>query len=177
MLPFFLICAVVTPTGEMDAMDAFFRGELYLVYIGELPPAGYRDRDTGMLLQSLGCEAEPELEQYRDDWNSFMERMCRYLCGSETRFSIRTDGESLSYSSCRLIYSDRWGSVPVAVHPEELAALAALAAGSVENADAGGFRLEMHSSLWSEPLSVVLPRGEGIVEELLSRGRLAIRVN
>ncbi len=177
MLLLILLSAIVTPPGESAAMDAFQEGRLSLVYIGELPPVGFRDIETGLLLESLGCEWDRETELFSEDWNKYMVNVWSYLGSDSTFFTIRSNEESLVYKNCELVYKDSWGAVPLQIFPEELASLVAISGYSLRDSFDNIVYVEMYTPLWQDTLRTELPLSSTVINNWFARGRREIRRN
>ena len=173
----FCVFAIMAPAGTIAAMDAFAEGRLSLVYIGDPPPVDYRDSETGILLESLGCESDSETERFRDSWNDFVLYQWSYLSSDSTFFVIRNAAESLEYRECVLVYRDAGGSVPIDIFPEELASLAATSRYSLRDSFENIVYLEMYTPIWDDTLKTELPLRNPVVVSLLERGRREIRRN
>lgn len=177
MLLLFLVSAIVTPPGEAAAMDAFAQGRLNLVYIGELPPVGHRDLETGLLLESLGCEWDQETEQFSEDWNEYMLNLWSYLGSDSTYFTIRNVAESLEYRNGVLVYRDSWGSVPFEIFPEELASLVEISRYSLRDSFEDIVYVEMYTPLRDDTLRTELPLYSPIIASWFEKGKMEIRRN
>ena len=177
MLWLLLVSAVVTPLGEAAAMEAFAQGRLNLVYIGEPSPVGYRDRETGLLLVSLGCEWDQETEQFSEEWNDYMLNLWSYLGSDSTYFTIRNVAESLVYRNGALVYRDSWGSVPFDIFPEELASLVEISGYSLRDSFEDIVYVEMYTPLWDDTLRTELPLHSPVIQTWFARGKREIRRN
>jgi len=177
MLYLLLFSYFMSPPGEVAAMEAYAAGELSLVYIGELPPEGYRDSATGILLESLGCEYDPDTEQFMEDWNGFTMNVWRYLGSDSTFFVIKTDLESLEYRNMSLVYRDQWGSVPIDIRPENIAAVVSLVCRTDTVVDSMSVRLEVYTPLQGDTLSAYVSSDATVIADLLARGRIEIQRN
>ncbi len=177
MLLFLLIATVITPPGMSDAIEAFRQGRLNLVYVGELPPVGYRDIETGLLLESIGCEMSEESSAYALDWNDYMLKQWAYLGSDSTSFIIRYEEESLVYQNNELVYRDSHGSVPIPILPEDLAGILAVLHYSLRDSVEEIVFIEFRSAQVDEVISTQLPYHTDCIERLFVEGRLAIRRN
>ena len=177
MLLLLLVSAIVTPPGEAAAINAFAQGRLNLVYIGEPPPVDYRDMETGLLLESLGCEWNQEAEQFSEDWNDYMLNLWSYLGSDSTYFTIRNVAESLEYRNGVLIYRDEWGSVPFEIFPEELASLVEISGYSLRDSFEDIVYVEMYIPLRYDTLRTELPAHSPVIATWFARGRREIRRN
>ncbi|MCK5787294.1 MAG: hypothetical protein KAH54_12150 [Candidatus Sabulitectum sp.] len=175
VIPF--LSSIITPPGEAAAMDAYVQGRLNLVYIGEPFPVGYRDLETGILLESLGCVLDERKEQYRDEWNDYMLNIWVCLGSDSTYFVVRSETESLEYYEGALVYRDSWGSVPVEIFPEDLSALSEVARYSLRDAFEDIVYLEMYTPLWEDTLRTEIPLHSPVVTLLLDKGRREIQRN
>jgi hypothetical protein len=179
MLFMMLMSTLTLSEGEAAAMDAFDQGKMHLVYIGELPPEGHRDSETGMLLEPLGCEWGQQTEQFCDNWNSYMLYLWSRIGSDSTSFVIKseTETESLEYGMGELIYRDEWGSVPIEIFPEELSALLTASDNSDEDIVDDVCFLEMYSLLREDTIRTELSVGSPAIAVLFDRGRREIRRN
>ncbi len=177
MLLFLLIATVITPPGMGDAIEAFSQGRLNLVYVGELPPIGYRDRETGLLLESIGCEMSDESSAYASNWNDYMLKQWAYLGSDSTSFVIRYEEEALEYRNNELVYRDSHGSVPISILPEDLAGILAVLHYSLRDSFEEIVYIEFRSAQVDEVVSTELPFHTDCIEKLFVEGRLAIRRN
>ncbi len=177
MLLFLLIATVITPPGMSDAIEAFSQGRLNLVYVGELPPVGYRDQETGLLLESIGCEMNEESSTYASDWNDYMLKQWAYLGSDSTSFVIRYEEESLVYQNNELVYIDSNGSVPIPILPEDLAGILAVLHYSLRDSFEEIVHIEFRSAQVDEVIATELPYHTDCIERLFVEGRLAIRRN
>jgi hypothetical protein len=177
MLFFMLMSVLMPPEGKIAAMEAFSQGRMNLVYIGELPPEGYRDTETGMLLESLGCEWDLDKENYSDGWNSYMQYLWSCVGSDSTYFVIRTETESLEYRNCELVYRDAWGSVPIDIFPEEFAGLLETSGYSLRDTIDNICWLEMYTPLQEDTIRTEIPVRSEVVARLFDRGRREIQRN
>ncbi|MCK5131946.1 MAG: hypothetical protein KAR40_07325 [Candidatus Sabulitectum sp.] len=177
MLLLFLLSSIITPPGEAAAMDAFAQGRLSLVCIGEPAPEGYRDQETGILLESLGCEWNEETGQFSEDWNEYMLNLWSYLGSDSTYFVVRSETESLEYRDRVLLYRDAWGSVPAEIFPEDLASLAEVSRYSLRDSFEDIAYLEMYTPLWGDTLRTEIPLYSPVIVTLFARGWREIRRN
>lgn len=177
MLLFLLLATVITPPGMGDAIEAFSQGRLNLVYVGELPPVGHRDRETGLLLESIGCEMSEESSTYMADWNGYMLKQWSYLGSDSTSFVIRYAEEALEYRNNELVYRDAHGSVPIPILPEDLSGILAVLHYSLRDSFEEIVHIEFRSAQFSEAVSTELPFHTDCIERLFVEGRMAIRRN
>jgi hypothetical protein len=177
MLFLIFMSVLMPPEGEIAAMEAFSQGRMNLVYTGELQPEGYRDTETGMLLESPGCEWDQDGEKFSDDWNSYMQYLWSRVGSDSTYFIIRTETESLEYWRCELVYRDAWGSVPTEIFPEEFAALLETSQYSLRDTIDNICWLEMYTPLQEDTIRTEIPVRSEVVARLFDRGRREIRRN
>ncbi len=177
MLLLLLVSAMVTPPGEAAAMDAFAQGRLNLVYIGQPTPVDYRDMETGLLIESLGCEWDQETEQFSEDWNNYMLNLWSYLGSDSTCFTIRNVAESLEYRNGVLVYRDAWGSVPFDIFPEELASLVEISGYSLRDSFEDIVYVEMYTPLRDDTLRTELPLHSPVITTWFEKGKREIRRN
>lgn len=177
MLLLLLIATVITPAGMGDAIEAFSQGRLNLVYIGEPPEAGYRDMETGLLLESIGCLMSEESSIYLSDWNKYMLKQWSYLGSDSTSFIIRYGEESLEYRNNELVYQDASGSVPIPILPEDLSGILAVLHYSLRDSFEEIVHIEFRSAQVNDVVSTELPFHTDCIERLFLDGRMAIRRN
>jgi hypothetical protein len=177
MLYILLFSYFISPPGEAAAMESYAGGELCLVYIGELAPEGCRDNDTGILLESLGCEWDEETEEFMEDWNSFIMNAWGYLGSDSTYFTLKVGSESLEYRNRSLVYRDPYGSVPIEIRPEEISSLEWIVNHPLEISEDVNAFLEIYVPLRSDTLRATVSPGLATIDGLLSRGRRQIQIN
>ncbi|MCD4706228.1 MAG: hypothetical protein K8S62_00640 [Candidatus Sabulitectum sp.] len=177
MLILLLLSSIVTPPGEAAAMDVFTQGRLNLVYIGQPGSEAYRDRETGLLLESWGGRSYPEAEQFCKDWNDYVLNLWSYLGSDSTCFVVRDGAESLEYRDNVLVYRDSWGSAPIEIFPEDLASLAEISRYSLRDSFENIVYLEMYTPLWDDTLNTEIPLYSPVIVSLFDKGRREIRRN